>query len=279
MLPMAARLASAHRLDSVVPWGRVRGRVGTPSSDTPQGRTSFWVLVPSHSRGMLRLDRQARIGINIAIATVGLPSRNVLVRRLRRLGQHPVVKTRAEEWWRMRRQDRRRWAEHVGHGQGRDPTACHCHSTAALSQKRRCRDGDLIQTGQSLLSSKGGRRHQALTLRWWTKTSSEFVVGRHGATGNTSKLVATDRQRQRGPSMAARKSPCPDICCADLVALGQSADRFACARQWSSILGFGVGRSILGLCKKPSPMQSVHNAHCTCNAASLSPRRPDRAAP
>lgn len=144
----------------------------------------------------------------------------------------------------MRRQDRRRWAEHVGHGQGRDPTACHCHSTAALSQKRRCRDGDLIQTGQSLLSSKGGRRHQALTLRWWTKTSSEFVVGRHGATGNTSKLVATDRQRQRGPSMAARKSPCPDICCADLVALGQPADRFACARQWLSILGFGVGRSI-----------------------------------
>lgn len=179
----------------------------------------------------------------------------------------------------MRRQDRRRWAEHVGHGQGRDPTACHCHSTAALSQKRRCRDGDLIQTGQSLLSSKGGRRHQALTLRWWTKTSSEFVVGRHGATGNTSKLVATDRQRQRGALDGSPEKPLPRHLLRGPGSIGP-VGRSICLCS-SVVVHFGVWRRAehLGLCKKPSPMQSVHNAHCTCNAASLPPRRPDRAAP
>jgi hypothetical protein len=109
----------------------------------------------------------------------------------------------------MRRQNWRRWAEHVGHGQEQDPTAC--HSTGALSRKRRL-PGWRPDTNRTIFAEQQcGRRHQALTLRWWTETSSEFVVGRHGATGNTSKLVATDRQRQRGSSMAVRKSPCPDI--------------------------------------------------------------------
>jgi len=110
------------------------------------------------------------------------------------------------------------------------------------------------------LSASGS---QALTLRWWTETSSEFVVGRHGATGNTSKLVATDRQHQRGSSMAARKSPCPDIAARTWQHWASWPSDLPCARQWLSILGFGVGRSIWA-CKKPSSMQSVYNAHCPC---------------
>lgn len=173
----------------------------------------------------------------------------------------------------MGRQDRRRRAEHVGHGQGRDPTAWHCHSTGALSQKRRCRDGDLIQIGQSLLSNKCGRRHQALTLRWWTKTSSEFVVGRHGATGNTSKLVATDRQHQRGPLMAADGSPENPLAPTFLRGPGSigPVGRSICLCS-SVVVHFGVWRRAehLGVCKKPSPMQTVHNAgQCSLPAPTM----------